>query len=363
MTTNARRFRSLVRATAQVVWTATPQGEIVEDSPTWRAFTGQTFEQWRGRGWLNALHPDDRETTLTQWGIAIAHREDYRAEYRLWHVSGTYRWTLARGVPVFDEAGELVEWIGINTDIHERKQAEASLIEAERHARQSELEVRHARDLLAGILESSTGLIAAIDREFHIIAMNSAFHIEFERVFKRSIRVGDQLLAVLADWPEDAQRMQAWWQRAIQGENVCVTTPFGGNAGASKSFDLRFYPLRDAQGHIIGAAEFATDVTDRVRSELAAHQTNTDLARRIHEFETLLDVLPVGIGVAEDAECKTIRTNRAFAKILRIDTDQNASLTANQDEAPLIFVSLIVKGTRCCRISCRCRSRRAKDAR
>ena len=53
-----RRFRSLVEATSQMVWTTTPAGEVVEDSPSWRAFTGQSYEEWKGYGWLNAVHPE-----------------------------------------------------------------------------------------------------------------------------------------------------------------------------------------------------------------------------------------------------------------------------------------------------------------
>ena len=55
------RFRTLAMATSQIVWTSTADGQILEDSPSWRAFTGQTYEEWRGYGWLDAVHPDDRE--------------------------------------------------------------------------------------------------------------------------------------------------------------------------------------------------------------------------------------------------------------------------------------------------------------
>src|SRR5690606_28435616 len=108
----------------QIVWTADRNGVIAEDSPSWRAFTGQSYEEWKNAGWIEALHPDDRDFTLERWQEAITHRRLYEVEYRLRHVTGQWRWTLARGVPHIDENGELRGWVGMNTDIHDQKLAE-----------------------------------------------------------------------------------------------------------------------------------------------------------------------------------------------------------------------------------------------
>src|SRR5215475_11081086 len=65
------RYRSLIAATAQLVWTTDAQGNVIEDIPTWRAFTGQTEEEIKGQGWINALHPEDREPTAAVWAHAV----------------------------------------------------------------------------------------------------------------------------------------------------------------------------------------------------------------------------------------------------------------------------------------------------
>ena len=88
-----RRYRTLVEATGQVVWSTRPAGDMVEDSPSWRAFTGQTFEQWKGFGWLDVLHPDDRDRVTEQWRRTIAERTGLEIEYRIRHISGEWRWT------------------------------------------------------------------------------------------------------------------------------------------------------------------------------------------------------------------------------------------------------------------------------
>ena len=119
--TNEERFRALIKATAEVVWTTSSTGQVVNDSPTWRAFTGQTLEEFHGSGWVNALHADDRERTRLAWEQATKNRSLFEMEYRLQSAQGGYRWTKVRGVPVLNDHGEVLEWVGMNIDItHER---------------------------------------------------------------------------------------------------------------------------------------------------------------------------------------------------------------------------------------------------
>lgn len=121
------RFRSLVMATSQIVWSNTPDGRVDEDSPSWRAFTGQTYEEWREFGWLEAVHPDDRDETKARWLECVATTSLFEVRYRLRRADGLYRWTEVRGVPIIDAEGTTREWIGTNTDIHEIVLAEAEL--------------------------------------------------------------------------------------------------------------------------------------------------------------------------------------------------------------------------------------------
>lgn len=131
-----RRYRSLVEAVsaAQAVWVANPSGEYEEDSPSWRELTGQTYEQFRGRGFLEAIHPEDRPLVLEAWQSAIDKRAKYDTEYRLLMTNGEYHWFVARGVPVLADDGSVVEWVGTTTDIHDvrtREGATAFLLKAE----------------------------------------------------------------------------------------------------------------------------------------------------------------------------------------------------------------------------------------
>jgi PAS domain S-box-containing protein len=121
------RYRSLVTATAQIVWTTNREGDVVDDMPMWRAYTGMTWEQIAGSGWLNSLHPEDRTRTGQVWAKAWRNRERYETEYRIRRHDGEYRTFSVRGVPVLENEGAVREWVGTCTDITERKQAEEEL--------------------------------------------------------------------------------------------------------------------------------------------------------------------------------------------------------------------------------------------
>jgi two-component system CheB/CheR fusion protein len=120
-------FQLLVDASSQIVWITNDAGFVTEDSPSWRAFTGQTYDEWVGHGWLQAIHPSDREPTLSEWERVLNSGSTFSVEYRLRHRSGGYRWTQVRAVAQRNPDGEIRRWIGMNSDIDDRKRAEERL--------------------------------------------------------------------------------------------------------------------------------------------------------------------------------------------------------------------------------------------
>ncbi|MEH6435302.1 ATP-binding protein [Massilia sp. DD77] len=140
------RFRSLVMSTSHILWTASPSGRVLDDIPSWRDYTGQTWEEAREFGWLDALHPDDRERTSRMWAECIAAKKIFMGDYRVRRADGVYRWTAVKGVPILDQDGEVREWIGTNTDIDEAVAERADLAERlDRERRQSALLAKLAR--------------------------------------------------------------------------------------------------------------------------------------------------------------------------------------------------------------------------
>ncbi|WP_244227686.1 sensor histidine kinase [Corallococcus aberystwythensis] len=110
----AERLRRLLETAASVTWTDSGDDAL---SPSWTAFTGQPPEQMRKGGWLQCLHPDDRQGALAAWERAQSGNLPFRARYRLRRVDGTYVWMLARGMPVLGPDGAVREWVGTCIDI------------------------------------------------------------------------------------------------------------------------------------------------------------------------------------------------------------------------------------------------------
>ncbi len=130
-----QRYRSLVDATAQVVWTNTPDGEMRGEQPGWAAITGQAFDDYQGYGWANAVHPDDAQPTLEAWQNSVRTQTPFVFEHRVRRPDGSYRWYSIRGVPVFDDNHQIKEWVGIHTDITEQRAAVRALQESEERFR------------------------------------------------------------------------------------------------------------------------------------------------------------------------------------------------------------------------------------
>jgi PAS domain S-box-containing protein len=119
------RFRTLVETTSQAIWRTDPDGAPIVDSPSFRELTGMDLRAWFEGRWLETVHPDDTARIAEEWNRALASRTPAEFEYRLRRREGHFTWTLARIAPVFDDHGQLVEWIGANTDIDARKEAES----------------------------------------------------------------------------------------------------------------------------------------------------------------------------------------------------------------------------------------------
>jgi PAS domain S-box-containing protein len=121
------RFRALVEPFAQSTWEADAEGMRVVDSPSWRAYTGQTLDECLGEAWANAIHPDDREAAMQKWREALRSGSLFDAEYRLRTVRGEWRWTYGRAAPLRETDGSIRKWVGMNVDISTRKEAESAL--------------------------------------------------------------------------------------------------------------------------------------------------------------------------------------------------------------------------------------------
>jgi len=213
------RFRALVRALSSLVWTTAADGQII-DMPEWRALTGITVEEIRGWGWLNSLHPDDRDRTGVVWQAAVDARSYYETEYRIRRRDGQYVWYQSRGVPVLENDGSIREWVGCLIDIEDRKRATQQQAEAEKALRDlnETLEQRveaEARER-ARIWNVSQDLLVVIDKEGKYLNVNPAWTAALG--WSEADLVGNT-----SEWlvhPSDREKTQAELARLFEGHRT-----------------------------------------------------------------------------------------------------------------------------------------------
>jgi PAS domain S-box-containing protein len=150
------RYRYLAEAIPQLVWTCDANGLCDYVNQRLCEYTGLTFEQALGLGWLSAVHPDDMQATQDVWETAVQNRIFYKHEYRfLRNSDGSYRWHLILGLPLKDEQGLVVKWFGTCTDIHDQKELEIErdrILELEQVARSEAERANRIKDEFLAIL-------------------------------------------------------------------------------------------------------------------------------------------------------------------------------------------------------------------
>ena len=108
----------------------------------WTEFTGLSFDQNKGWGWLQFIHPEDVEENVRRWQHSIDTGEPFQLEHRFRRADGVYRWHLSRALAMRDAEGRVLMWFGSNTDIDDQKRA----AEVFRHAKDAAEAANRAKD-------------------------------------------------------------------------------------------------------------------------------------------------------------------------------------------------------------------------
>jgi PAS domain S-box-containing protein len=145
-------YKVLTDAMPQMVWSTLPDGYHDYYNRRWYEFTGVPYGSTDGEAWNGMFHPDDQARAWEIWRTSLRTGQPYEVEYRLRHHSGEYRWTLGRALPVRNERGEIVRWIGTCTDIHAARQAMAH---AELLSRELSHRIKNIFAILASLVRIS----------------------------------------------------------------------------------------------------------------------------------------------------------------------------------------------------------------
>jgi len=297
------RYRSLVEASGAIVWETPADGEFDIEHPGWAAFTGQGFDQYRGWGWLDAVHPDDRELTAAAWRRALHTGTVYTGEHRLRRADGEYRHMSVRAIPILDDDGLAVEWIGVHTDISEqvlvREDRERLLKELQAaHQRMSEVFMR-APAFMCVLNGPRHVFELANDRYRQLVGDRPLLGLPTEQAVPELLPQG--LIAMLDEVyrtgePYEASNLRVQLQRSPDA------------APEARYLDLVFIALRDADGAITGLLGHGVDQTHRKVAEIALHDSR-------ERFEKIVSQAATGV-VEMDANGTVTLVNRRFCDML-----------------------------------------------
>ena len=334
MAANERRFKGLVMATNSLTWSTSPNVEFVEPQTSWNAFTGQTFEQSRGMGWLAAVHPEDRcEVEALIDEMRSVHTNKH-AEYRVRRADGQYRDMAGHAVPIFDAQGSITEWSGGLTDITDRKQIEHRLHYLATHDALTGLPNRsylndHLRELVNFIPDGQQLMIMLIDLDRFKEVNDSMGHgygdvllVQIAHRLREAppsgdlvARLGGDEFVVVAHLPEgvrSAERLATDLMRAIQMPCDVLETRYYPSASMGMCLypnpgtsidellqhaDIAMYRAKDAGGTRMRffSAEMSIETKNRMALEL-------DLRDAVERNEFVLHYQP-RIRLCDDTPC------------------------------------------------------------
>ncbi|MFN6945366.1 MAG: PAS domain S-box protein [Cytophagaceae bacterium] len=125
------RFQGAVAAIEGVLWTNNAEGKMEGVQPGWAELTGQKYDEYQGYGWSSAIHPDDAQATINAWEEAVKFSKTFLFEHRVRLRDGTYGHFSIRAIPLLNPDHSIREWVGVHTNITEKKLSDLALKESE----------------------------------------------------------------------------------------------------------------------------------------------------------------------------------------------------------------------------------------
>lgn len=289
------RFRILAESMPNFVWTCLPEGGCDYLSRQWVEYTGIPEAEQLGSGWLNQVHPDDRERLMAEWQKVVETGEAFDVEFRIRRHDGHWRWFKTRATPARDDNGRITKWYGSNTDIEDLKQGERAL-------RESEARFKLLSDTASLLLKSSDpqGIVNDLCRR---VMEHIQCHVFFN--FMVDEGAGKLHLNAFAGIPQEEAKKIEWLDYGVgvcgcvaqSGESIVAENIFGNcdvRTDLVKSYGVQAYaciPLM-AQGSLVGTLSFGTKTRSRFAEEdLALMKTVTDEVAVAMERIRLLDEL------------------------------------------------------------------------
>jgi PAS domain S-box-containing protein len=250
-------FEALADGVPALVFICDTGGACVFANAQVQKATGLSEEAWLGRGWIGAIHRDDRVRVARAWGRAITASEPFELEYRIKTASGDHDWYLVRATPV-RENRRIVYWTGHATDINDLKHEVAvKAAELTSDAERKEVERRQAAEFAARLVEANADSIMTLSLDGRVLTINAAAGaMDLEDIFLGRSWIGR--------WPTAEGRALAAnaVSDAAKGGIGRFTAPYVSASGQRRWWNVAVTPMRDLQGEVQSLLCVSRDVTE-----------------------------------------------------------------------------------------------------
>lgn len=263
-----RQLQQIVSSIPGLTWSSDEHGATTFWSQQYLDYAGAKLDDVLGYGFVDYIHPDDREHAMDTWGVTLGSGSPGEAELRLRRADGVYRWFLIRACPFFDEAGNLTQWFGVNVDIEDRKGAQDAL-------QASEVALRESERQLQQIVSSIPGLTWKADAQGNVTFWSKGF-LDYGGATIENI-LGYGFMNYLH--PDDHDRVMEVWngilQSGTQGESEVRIRRADGQY---RWFLWRASPFFDGAGNVTQWFGINVDIENRKRAEENLRQSQNELA-------------------------------------------------------------------------------------
>jgi formate hydrogenlyase transcriptional activator len=277
------RLRKILDTIPTLAWCNLPDGSNDFVNQRWSNYTGLSQEEVKRVGCKVAIHPEDLPKWLDQWRTLVASGAGGEIEARLRRHDGAYRWFLIRVEPLQDESGEMVRWYGTNTDIEDRKRAEAKL-------RQDERELRRITDAIP-----QTIIVQGPDGS--PIYANQAV-LDYAGLTMEDVMTPDFRARIFH--PEDLERLREERRAALaRGLPFEIEQRALSKDGQYRWFLIRYNPFHDEQGQLVRWYATGTDIDDRKRAEDRTRNENVALREEIERSSMFEEIVGSSEGLRQ----------------------------------------------------------------
>ena len=256
------RYRVLADLNPQALWIGDPEGRIVYANQGFLDYLGLTLNKLDS--WLDCFDPSDRDRVLASWVHSIATGEEYDLEACLIRAAdGHARWWHLRGLPVRDETGAIVQWLGVATDIHEQKSFAETLLRV-----QGETE-RERAELEALYKTAPIGLALFDLDDFRYIRLNDRQAAFFNL---RPDQVLGQAVTEMAPIP-GLREMFEQVARGTPVVNQLIEGELASHPGEHRFWTVTYLPVYGSDGKVTAISAASLEITQQKKAEAALVQS------------------------------------------------------------------------------------------